>query len=263
MGMQNTGYSESSQVSYYNTYQNRVATARESFNQAVLDYNNAITQARLQNNSILAEIAANALKQRLELSLQGFQYKNQLLLDLSNKKLEVDNLYHQRYQDVLAQINQENSLAEQIRQFNEQMAFQREQFEWQKGKASSYTYRKQKTDDDTVIDKNKSGDDTIDEKGGSDKPMDLQSVLDLGGGPRSATDLAKQEKEGKIMVVDAGDRYVAVPKPSSNPLSGGLNKYGPSNFASNPADPDDRKIYGGMSKNQLIDLMNGNRRKGS
>lgn len=267
MGMQNTGYSESSQVSYYNTYQNRVATARESFNQAVLDYNNAITQARLQNNSILAEIAANALKQRLELSLQGFQYKNQLLLDLSNKKLEVDNLYHQRYQDVLAQINQENSLAEQIRQFNEQMAFQREQFAWQKEKASGGGGGGGRSGggggDDDTIGKNKSGDETIDNNGKSDKPMDLKSVLDLGGGPRSAEDLAKQEKEGKIMVVDAGDRYVAVPKPSSNPLSGGLNKYGPSNFASNPADPDDRKIYGGMSKNQLIDLMNGNRRKGS
>ena len=34
-GLQNTGYSESSQVSMYNQYQNRVATARESFSKAV------------------------------------------------------------------------------------------------------------------------------------------------------------------------------------------------------------------------------------
>lgn len=134
-GMQNTGYSESSLVSMYNTYQNRVTTARESFNRAVQNYNNSITQARLQNNAALAEIAYNALQQQLELSLQGFQYKNQLLLDKASKKLEIENSYYNRYQDVLNQINTENSLAEQIRQFNESMALEREQFQWQKEQA--------------------------------------------------------------------------------------------------------------------------------
>lgn len=118
VGMTGTGYSESSQVSMYNTYQNRVATARESYTRAVQDYDNAITQARLQNSSVLAEIAYSTLQQQLELSLQGFQYKNQLLLEQANRKLEVDQMYYARYQDVLQQINYENSLAEQIRQFN-------------------------------------------------------------------------------------------------------------------------------------------------
>lgn len=127
-GMANTGFSESSQVSMWNTYQNRVATARESYNRAVLNYDNAIKDARLQNNSVLAEIAYNALQQQLELSLQGFQYKNQLLLDKANQKITVENNYYQRYQDVLAQINTENALAEEIRQFNEQMAEERRQF---------------------------------------------------------------------------------------------------------------------------------------
>lgn len=127
-GLANTGYSESSQVSMYNTYQNRVATARESYNLAVLNYNNSIKDAQLQNNSKLAEIAYNALQQQLELSLQGFQYKNQLLIEQSNKKMEVDNTYYNRYQDVLAQMNQENAMAEEIRQYNENMAFQKDQF---------------------------------------------------------------------------------------------------------------------------------------
>ena len=121
-GLAGTGYSESSQVSMYNTYQNRVATAREAYQNAVLNYNNSITEARLQNNSLLAEIAYNALQQQLELSLQGFQYKNQLILDKTAKKLEIDQMYYSRYQDVLAQINHENALAEQIRQYNESLA---------------------------------------------------------------------------------------------------------------------------------------------
>lgn len=127
-GMTNTGYSESSQVAMYNTYQMRVATAREGFNNAILNYNNAIKDARLQNNSALAEIAYKALQQQLELALQGFQYKNQLLLDKANKKLEVENNYYNRYQDVLAQINQEIALAEQIRQYNEKMAEEKRQY---------------------------------------------------------------------------------------------------------------------------------------
>ena len=106
-GLTNTGFSESSQVSMYNTYQNRVATARESFNQAVLNYNNAIKDARLQNNAALAEIAANALQTQLELSLQGFQYKNQLILDLSDKKMQTKQFYAQQWQNVLDQMNKE------------------------------------------------------------------------------------------------------------------------------------------------------------
>ena len=126
-GMTNTGFSESSQVSMYNTYQNRVATARESYNLAVLNYNNSIKDAQIQNNSALAEIAYNALQQQLELSLQGFQYKNQLIEQQLAKKMEVDNQYYSRYQDVLQQMNTENALAEEIRQYNESMAFQKEQ----------------------------------------------------------------------------------------------------------------------------------------
>ena len=141
-GLTGSGFSESSQVSMYNTYQNRVATARESYNQAVLNYNNAIKDAQLQNNSLLAEIAYNALQTQLELSLQGFQYKNQLIIEQSNKKLEVENTYYNRYQDVLNQINTENALAEEVRQynqsyaeevrqFNEEMSFKNEQFDEQ------------------------------------------------------------------------------------------------------------------------------------
>jgi hypothetical protein len=128
-GLENTGFSESAQVSMYNTYQNRVATARESYNNAVLNYNNAIKDARLQNNSALAEIAYTALQQQLELSLQGFQYKNQLLLEQMNKKQEVDNTYYGRYQDVLNQMNQENALAEEVRQYNENLQLQKQQIQ--------------------------------------------------------------------------------------------------------------------------------------
>lgn len=130
-GTTNTGFSESSQVSMYNAYQNRVAVAREVYNNAVLNYNNAIKDAQLQNNSVLAEIAFNALQTQLQLGLEGFQYKNNLILEQANKKVELDNEYYNRYLAVLDQINTENAFAEDQRQFNEQMALQQKEFEEQ------------------------------------------------------------------------------------------------------------------------------------
>lgn len=127
-GLSFTGYSESSQVAMYNQYQNRVAVARESYNKAVLEYDNMMKDARLQNNAALAQIAYQTLQTTLELSLQGFQYKNTLLIDKANKKAEINDRYYNRYQNVLAQINQENALAEQIRQYNESLAEERRQF---------------------------------------------------------------------------------------------------------------------------------------
>lgn len=136
-GLQNTGFAESSKVQAFTSYQNRYATAREVYNNAVLSYDNAIKDAQLKNNAQLAEIAFQSLQKQLEYALQGFQYKNQLLQTKLNTQLEIDNEYNNRYQQVLAQINTENSLAEQIRQFNEQMALEKQQFAWQKAQASS------------------------------------------------------------------------------------------------------------------------------
>jgi hypothetical protein len=139
-GLTNTGYSESSQVSMYNTYQSRVATARESYSLAIQNYNNSITEARLQNNSILAEIAAQALEQQLKISLEGFQYKNTLIQAKTERKTQIESEYYARYQDVLKQINTENALAEQVRQFNAQLAEEQRQFNAQQAARSSYSY---------------------------------------------------------------------------------------------------------------------------
>lgn len=140
LGLNNTGYSENSKVSMYNTYQNRVASARESYNQAVLNYNNAIKEAQLNNNAKLAEIAADALKTQLELGLAGFQYKNTLIQTKQEQLANNSDRYNQRYQQMLAQINDElnrnmqydtwkSEFDESNRQWKKEMAQQQKQ--WQ------------------------------------------------------------------------------------------------------------------------------------
>lgn len=125
-GLTGTGYSESSQVAMYTNYQNRMVAAREVFNQAKLNYDNSIKEAKLQNNSALAEIAYQTLQTTLQLGLDNAVYNNQLLLDKANKKIEVDNAYWQRSQDVYNQIMEENRLAEEVRQYNESQALEKE-----------------------------------------------------------------------------------------------------------------------------------------
>lgn len=140
LGLNNTGYSENSKVSMYNTYQNRVASARESYNQAVLNYNNAIKEAQLNNNAKLAEIAADALKTQLELGLAGFQYKNTLIQTKQEQLAANSDRYNQRYQQMLSQINDElnrnmqydtwkSEFNEKNRQWEKEMAQQNKQ--WQ------------------------------------------------------------------------------------------------------------------------------------
>lgn len=224
-GMTNTGFSESSQVAMYNTYQQRVVAARESYTRAVLNYDNAIKEARLQNNSILAEIAYNALQTQLELSLQGFQYKNTLLLDKVSKKTDLEKMYHDRYQDVLRQINTENALAEDVRQYNETMAFnrekekndnayrnqqlalQREQFDWQKEQANN-SGGKIKDDDDKSS--GNSVKDAFDEivgnssKSAGDLKVDTKSLNAAGFSGKSAAEIDKAVREGRLIEYEQG-----------------------------------------------------------
>lgn len=222
-GLSNSGYAESLKTQAYVAYQNRVASSRESYQRAVLNYNNAITQARLQNNAALAEIAYQALQQQLELSLAGFQYKNTLLLDNADKQLTLEQMYHQRYKDVLQQINHENTLQEQIRQFNEDMAFKREQFEYQKEQDAERKATIEKLSGgssggtsgggSSMSVKMASGKKTISKSEAatidaaltgkktpakSEPTVDMSSVLALGYGQISAATLDRMIKQGKV-----------------------------------------------------------------
>lgn len=151
-GLNNSGVSETSKVSMYNAYQNRYALARQSYNDAVLNYDNGIKDAQLQNNSALAEISLNALKEQLELGLQGFQYKNSLLQQQLQQQRDIESLYQSRWDSVLSQINAENNLINNLRQFNEEMALKREQVRQEQSNwEREFAYQKQKDSQDTDL----------------------------------------------------------------------------------------------------------------
>ena len=228
-GMANGGYAESSQVAMYTAYQNRVATARDVYNRAVLNYDNAMKDARLQNKSVLAEIAYKSLQQQLELSLQGFQYKNTLVLEKAKTKREIDNTYYSRYQDVLNQINTENALAEQKRQYDESLKeqkrqhdetlkFQKDQFSWQKeqAKKNSVSGSGSSGGSGGRVKKSSSGSSSV--KGSSNKSsgltVDMASVTALGYGPISASKLNSLVASGEVIEYEENGKlkYAKAPK---------------------------------------------------
>lgn len=182
-GLSNSGFSESSQVSMYNTYQNRVATARESYNRAVVNYDNMIKEARLKNSSALAEIAYQSLMKELELSLQGFQYKNELIIQKANKKAEIKDRYYGRYQDVLQQMNTEKAFNEQVRQFN----VLHSRSSGGGGSSRSRSKTTKKNNNNNKISKN------------NDPVVDMGSVLDLGYGPINASELNRLVASGEVI----------------------------------------------------------------
>ena len=110
-GLAGSGYSESARVNMYNTYQQRVTAARDSITQAVADFDAAMQAAVLQNDVAMAEIAFQALQQRMTLSLEGFQYENQLIFALEDEKKAIDSQYDSKWEDVLAQLMAEEAAA--------------------------------------------------------------------------------------------------------------------------------------------------------
>lgn len=126
-GLGGSGWSETIQSGFYNTYQNRYAQARESYNNIVMNYDNNIKEAQLQNSSALATIYAQAQKEQLELALQSFTVIKDLTLAKQDKNLAIDEMYYNRWRDTEQQINTENALAEQIRQYNATLAEQKRQ----------------------------------------------------------------------------------------------------------------------------------------
>ncbi len=147
-GLSNTGFSESSIVSMYNAYQNRVSSAKENLNKATLNYNNSIQQAILANNEKLAEIAFNSLQTQNQLNQQAFEYKNSVILQKQETLQKINDTYYARYQNVLAQINNEIELQmtldkidreydQWVKEFNEKnrqywASFDAQNKQWQK-----------------------------------------------------------------------------------------------------------------------------------
>lgn len=137
-GLLNSGVSETAKLGGYNTYQNRLASANKAMQDAFVQYDNDINQARLNNDVTKAQNALEKLKMQLQYSESFYNNKNTYLQNQLSTNQNLDSEYYNRYQTTYNNIQSEKAkeeairqwekeFAEQQRQYNESMAYQKEQ----------------------------------------------------------------------------------------------------------------------------------------
>lgn len=127
MGLNHSGMSETSKLGSFNVYQNRLATANKVTQDAFIQFDSDLNQARLNNDVQKAQNALEKLKMQLQYA-ESYNNKNsELKQNQYSNNLNLDNNYYNRYQDTVSQINYEKEQAEKRRQYEEQFAYQKEQ----------------------------------------------------------------------------------------------------------------------------------------
>ena len=131
-GLANSGVSETAKLGGWNTYQNRLATANKTMQDAFTEYDNAINEARLNNDVQKAQNALTKLQMQLEYAQNYYSNKSTISQNQLSNNQALDSDYYNRYQTEYNNIQAEKEREEAIRQFNEQLALQQQQFEYQK-----------------------------------------------------------------------------------------------------------------------------------
>lgn len=152
-GLANSGLSETTKLGGWNTYQNRLANANKVMQDAFTQYDKDLNDAILNNDVQKAQNALNRLQMQMQFSQDFYNNKSTLTQNQLSNNQSLDSDYFNRYQTVYGNIEQEKARAEAIRQweaemaekqrqYNENMAWQREQQriaqeQWQKEYALS------------------------------------------------------------------------------------------------------------------------------
>lgn len=146
-GILNSGVSETAKLGGFNTYQNRLATANKIMQDAFVQYDNEINQARLNNDVGKAQNALAKLQMQLEYSQNYYNNKSDLKQNQSSSNQNIDNNYYNRYQTEYENIQNEKAKEEAIRQWEQEFAYQKQkdalaQSNWEKEYALSKTAAK-------------------------------------------------------------------------------------------------------------------------
>ena len=137
-GQLNSGISQTSQLGSYNAYQNRLATANKTMQDAFTQYDLDTNEAIVNNDVQKAQNALARLQMILGYTQNFYDTKNTITQNQLSNSQALDESYHGRYMDMVNQINTEKEMAEKIRQYEEQLAYQKEK------DAQSLAYQKER-----------------------------------------------------------------------------------------------------------------------
>lgn len=137
-GLLNSGVSETAKLGGYNTYQNRLASANKAMQDAFVQYDNDMNEARLNNDVQKAQNALARLQMQLQYSENFYNQKSNLTQNQLSNNQGLESEYYNRYNVEYNNIQQEKAreeaarqweaeMAEKQRQFNAQMEYQKQQ----------------------------------------------------------------------------------------------------------------------------------------
>lgn len=118
-GLNNSGYSETYKMGTYNTYQNRVGRANAALRDAFTQYDNEMYDAKKNYDVTKAQNALNKLQMQIDYATNFNSNNNNALMNKLNSNESIKQDYRTAYQN-------ERDLQEKIRQYNENMAYQKE-----------------------------------------------------------------------------------------------------------------------------------------
>lgn len=127
-GLLNSGVSETAKLGSFNTYQNRLATANKVMQDAFLQYDNDMNEARLNNDVQKAQNALNKLQMQLQYTDSFYNNQNNLTQNQLSTSQALNSEYYNRYQNEYANIQAEKQRQEQIRQWEMELAEQQKQY---------------------------------------------------------------------------------------------------------------------------------------
>lgn len=128
--------SETTKLGGWNTYQNRLASANKVMQDAFTQYDRDLNDAMLNNDVQKAQNALNKLQMQIQFSQNFYNNKSSLTQNQLSNNQSLDNDYFNRYQTIYGNIEAEKARAEAIRQWEAEMAEKQRQYNenmaWQK-----------------------------------------------------------------------------------------------------------------------------------
>ena len=136
-GQLKSGIAQTTQLGGYNAYQNRLASANKAMQDAFTQYDLDMNEAIVNNDVQKAQNALAKLEMILGYTQSFYDTKNTITQNQLTNQQQLDSEYYNRYQDIINQINYEKEQAEKLRQYQEQMTYQKERdavadAQWQK-----------------------------------------------------------------------------------------------------------------------------------
>lgn len=125
-GQLGSGISQTAQLGSYNAYQNRLSTANKTMQDAFTQYDLDMNEAIVNNDVQKAQNALAKLEMILGYTQNFYDTKNTINQSQLSNNQNLNSEYYGRYMDMINQINNEKEREEAIRQFEAQLAYQKE-----------------------------------------------------------------------------------------------------------------------------------------